>query len=223
MVRDGDVTIDTRSLVDKVYDYLLGQIIDGDIKYGDNLKIQELAEQLRVSTMPVREALKRLQYERIVDIKPRSCCSLRIPSKSEVIEIYELREVLELHAITKFQQNFDKSRLGRLHEITEGMRGLENEQDAHIRERKSIELDRQFHAEICKLAENNYINNLYRQLSLHLNMTFIHDKTYSQLQEVFFESHDTILNCLENNLVEVAECVKKHFDNVWKYLLTSSR
>ena len=38
MVRDGDVTIDTRSLVDKVYDYLLGQIIDGDIKYGDNLK-----------------------------------------------------------------------------------------------------------------------------------------------------------------------------------------
>lgn len=107
MVRHGDVTIDTRSLVDKVYDYLLGQIIDGEIKYGDNLKIQELAEQLCVSAMPVREALKRLQYE-----------------------------------------------------ITESMRGLENEQDAHIRERKSIELDRQFHAEICKLTENNYINNL---------------------------------------------------------------
>ncbi len=53
-------------------------------------------------------------------------------------------------------------------------------------------------------------------------MTFIYEKAYSQLQEVFFESHDTILNCLENNLAEVAECVKKHFDNVWKYLLTSS-
>lgn len=223
MVRDGDVTIDTRSLVDKIYDYLLGQIIDGEIKYGNTLKIQELAEQHHVSTMPVREALKRLQYEKIVDIKPRSACKLRIPSKSEVIEIYELREVLELHAITKYQQNFDKSRLATLHDITESMRGLENEQDAHIRERKSIELDRQFHAEICKLAENNYINNLYRQLSLHLNMTFIHEKTYSQLQEVFFESHAAILNCLENNLAEAAECVKKHFDNVWKYLLTSSR
>jgi DNA-binding GntR family transcriptional regulator len=223
MDRDGDVTIDTRSLVDKIYDYLLGQIIDGEIKYGDTLRIQDLAEQLHVSTMPVREALKRLQNERIVDIKPRSSCKLRIPSKSEVIEIYELREVLELHAITKFQQYFDKSRLEKLHEITESMWGLENEHDAHIRERKSIELDRQFHAEICKLAENNYINNLYRQLSLHLNMTFIHEKTYSQLQEVFYESHATILNCLENNLEEAAECVKKHFDNVWKYLLTSSR
>ena len=53
--------IDTSSLVDKVYNYLLKRIIEGELKYGDVLNIKKLSEELTVSTMPVREGSGRVE------------------------------------------------------------------------------------------------------------------------------------------------------------------
>ena len=66
--------IDTSSLVDRVYECLLDQIVTGTIKYGDSISIKRIAAELNVSTMPVREAVKRLEFEQVVSIKPRSSC-----------------------------------------------------------------------------------------------------------------------------------------------------
>jgi len=215
-----DTPIDTSSLVDKVYGYLLKKIIEGELKYGDALKIKKLSEELAVSTMPVREALKRLEYEKIVEIKPRSSCQIRIPSKTEIREIYELREVLELYAIQKFREHHDASRLARIREITRQMQTVEKEPEEEVRIKKAIYLDREFHAEICKLADNDQLNSFYYQLNLHLNMTMIHERTYIPLKKVYYPSHAEILRCLENktNGDELYDCVKKHFDNVKNYL-----
>ena len=215
-----ETPIDTSSLVDKVYGYLLKKLIEGDLKYGDVLNIKKLSEELTVSTMPVREALKRLEYEKIVEIKPRSSCQIRIPSKTEIREIYELREVLELYAIRKFRGNHDPSRLARIREITDQMQTVEQELEEKVKIKKAIYLDREFHAEICRLADNDQLNSFYYQLNLHLNMTMIHERTYIPLREVYYPSHAEILKCLENetNGEELYVCVKKHFDNVKNYL-----
>lgn len=93
--------IDTSSLVDRVYEYLLDQIVTGAINYGDNISIKQIAAELNVSTMPVREAVKRLEFEQVVSIKPRSSCRVRKPSRKMIMEVYELREVLELYAVSK--------------------------------------------------------------------------------------------------------------------------
>ena len=53
----------SRSLVDRVYEHLLEQIISGAVRYGDTISIKGVAARLSVSSMPVREALKRLEYE----------------------------------------------------------------------------------------------------------------------------------------------------------------
>ncbi len=212
--------IDTSSLVDKVYDYLLKRIIEGEVKYGETLNIKILADELQVSTMPVREALKRLEYERIIEIKPRSSCQIRIPTKPEIHDIYELREVLELFAIRKYKEHSDVSKLKRLREITEKMKEVDKESNEEVRTKAAISLDRQFHAEICKLADNNYLNGVYRHLNLHLNMTMIHEKSYNPLRQVYFQSHAEILKCLEreDNAEEMELCVRSHFDNVKSYL-----
>jgi DNA-binding GntR family transcriptional regulator len=205
-----------------VYGYLLKKIIEGELKYGDVLNIKKLSEELAVSTMPVREALKRLEYEKIVEIKPRSSCQIRIPSKIEIREIYELREVLELYAIRKFRDQHDASRLVRIREITDLMKTVEQEPDEESRVKKAIILDRQFHAEICRLADNRQLNSVYDQLNLHLNMTMIHEKTYIPLRDVYYQSHAEILRCLEKktNGEELDACVRKHFDNVKGYLFS---
>lgn len=210
--------IDTRSLVDRVYDYLLTQIVNGDIKYGQAINIKNIAELLKISTMPVREALKRLEFERIVEIKPRSSCCLLKPSRKLIREVYELREVLELFAATSGKERKDPARLARLHSIVEEMHDLDAEANLEAREKRAIALDRAFHSELCGLADNDFMSDVSRQLSLHVNMTLIHEQTYRLLASQWAESHALIIRALEREPERVAEVLKHHFDNVLELL-----
>src|SRR5512146_1548998 len=88
-----------KSRVDRVYEYLLERIISGEIRYGDTISIKRVAAELSVSSMPVREAVKRLEFEGIVTIKPRSACRVRVPSRRMILEVYQLREALEGYAV----------------------------------------------------------------------------------------------------------------------------
>jgi DNA-binding GntR family transcriptional regulator len=206
--------IDTSSLVDRVYEYLLDQIVTGTIKYGDNISIKQIAAELNVSTMPVREAVKRMEFEQVVSIKPRSSCRVRKPSRKMIMEVYELREVLELYAVSKSLARVSPEALGRLHTIVERMRALREDPDAAGREKQAISLDHEFHSALCALAGNDFLNAYYRQLSLHVNMTLIHEKTYHKLEQHWPDVHAEILRCIEMEPTRAAEVLRRHFSNV---------
>ncbi len=59
------------SLSRMVYDHLVDQIIRGRISYGDTLNIKAIAREFGVSPMPIRDAIKRLEAENIVAVRPR--------------------------------------------------------------------------------------------------------------------------------------------------------
>ena len=59
------------SLSDQVYAYLTNKIITGELKFGDRLNIKEIASRLQVSSMPIRDAIKRLEQDRVVVVNPR--------------------------------------------------------------------------------------------------------------------------------------------------------
>lgn len=210
--------IDTRSLVDQVYEYLLTQIVTGAIKYGGILSIKKIASELKISTMPVREAVKRLEFEQVVSIKPRSFCQVRKPSPKMIWEVYELRMFLERYAVTKSLGYLPAESRKRLHAIVKRMRTLQAEPDTAARAHQAITLDREFHAEICSLAQNDFLNAFYRQLSLHVNMTLIHEKTYQKLKRGWAGVHAEILRCIEHQPASALEAQQRHFDNVTKLL-----
>ena len=206
--------IDTSSLVDRVYEYLLDRIVTGAVKYGDSLSIKDIAAELNVSTMPVRESVKRLEFEQVVSIKPRSSCKVRTPSRRMIREVYEMREILELYAVQKSAGKVGSDALARLREIVEAMRRLSAETDVAAREKKAIALDREFHEELCRLAGNELLNSYHRQLGLHVNMTLIHEKTYHSLERDWPDVHAEILHCVESEPARAAEALRKHFTNV---------
>ncbi|TFG58566.1 MAG: GntR family transcriptional regulator [Spirochaetales bacterium] len=208
----------TTSLVDQVYEYLLDKIISNKISYGDTLNIKTLSETLGISTMPVREAIKRLEFERVVEVKPRSSCQIRLPDKTEIRSIYELRELLELFAIQKFLKNFDPSRLARLGDITLRMKAISDIKNEINGALEAMDLDLQFHSELCTLADNDYVCYYHRLLSLHLNMAAIHAKSYDQLKSKHFQSHFVILKNLEQKSDKALTALEEHFNNVWALL-----
>jgi DNA-binding GntR family transcriptional regulator len=70
-------------------------IISGRFAPGTSLSEVALAEAYAVSRTPVREALKQLQVEGLVEIRPRVGTFVRQPSRREVVELFEIKEMLE--------------------------------------------------------------------------------------------------------------------------------
>ncbi len=77
------------------YDALMEAIRSGVFAPGDRLREEDVGARLSLSRTPVREALRRLEAEGIVEHRPRMGAVVRQLSHAEVVELYEMRIVLE--------------------------------------------------------------------------------------------------------------------------------
>jgi DNA-binding GntR family transcriptional regulator len=212
--------IETRSLSEQVYQVLCTRIIEGGISYGENLNIKQIASKLSVSPMPVREAIKRLEHEGIVRIKPRSTCLVKEPTKISILNAIELREVLESYCVEKSYASATAQSLQRIAAIVDRMKPVvaaakPTEQSL----RKYITLDRQFHTEICRLAGNEFINKSYREVNLHLNMQFIYDIAVPPDIERTYEDHMKLFEALSRRSERAVSLMKEHLRQSRKNVL----
>lgn len=83
------------SLRERVYDTLRDAIIGGRLKPGQRLKERDVAAQMCISTTPVKEALRRLEQEGLVDSRPRQGGVVSTVALTSVREIVEIRAGLE--------------------------------------------------------------------------------------------------------------------------------
>ena len=113
--------------------------------------------------------------------------------------------------MTRSRGRIDAPILGRLQGIVGQMRRLADEPDENIRENRAIELDRQFHAEIIALAGNDLLNTFSRQLSLHVNMTLMHEKTYRSLASEWPDMHAAVLEGLVHDPGRAVQLLREHF------------
>ena len=84
-----------RRLVDDATQALRDAILRGDFPQGERLRQVELADRLGISRTPVREALGRLAHEGLVDLLPRGGVRVTRLDVDEVVELYDLREMLD--------------------------------------------------------------------------------------------------------------------------------
>lgn len=87
--------LDLMSVQEKVVAELRQMIIDGVLEPGASISEVALAESFGVSRTPVREALKQLQTEGLVNIRPRVGTFVSAPSRREVTELFQVKELLE--------------------------------------------------------------------------------------------------------------------------------
>ncbi len=202
--------IDTRSLSEQVYEYLCTRIIEGDITYGESLNIKQIAQALHVSSMPVREAIKRLENEGLVAIKPRSTCMVKEPTRDSILNAIEMREVLEIYCVEKIASGVEARSIEKLKGIIDRMSAVIGDKPSEQELRKYIILDRQFHAEICGLAGNEFVDKSYREVGLHLNMQFIYDIAVPPDTARTYRDHMKLLDALSKKSPKAVEYMKQH-------------
>jgi len=214
-----DVPIDTSTLSDKVYQFLADKILEGEIGYGERLNIREIADLLNVSTMPVREALRRLSLENVVTIKPRSNCVVKIPTRRSMLEAFEAREMIEKHAVSKIYQVVTAEHLvnlrGYLEQMTENP-PLSNEDQ---RMRIYAKYDQLFHQELVFLTDNTYLLQIYRTNMLHLNIALTFRAGVEPDMDQVHADHTEIVNRLQENSPKAVEVLSRHLKQCRKNMI----
>lgn len=92
------------SLAAEAYGIVRQRILRGEITLGQVISRRKLAAELSMSFLPVSEALLRLEFEGLLESRPRAGTRVRIPSPEDVRGHYVVREALEAQAAIRFTQ-----------------------------------------------------------------------------------------------------------------------
>jgi len=105
----GDHFDSTQSLSDRAYRLIRDKILRGQYPLGAALSRRQLAKELRMSFLPVSEALQHLEIDGLVESKPRVGTRVRVPTREDISERYGLREALETQAARLCAEHADQS------------------------------------------------------------------------------------------------------------------
>jgi DNA-binding GntR family transcriptional regulator len=95
-------------------DWLRRAIVSGELKPGERIPQEEIAERIGVSLIPVREALRVLEGEGQVTYRPRRGYAVTVLRIEDLAEIYELRRLLETQAVRRALADLDDVALARM-------------------------------------------------------------------------------------------------------------
>lgn len=142
----------TISLADQVFERLEGEILGGKYQQGDVLTEARLTEDLGVSRTPVREALRRLEQEHIVELSPRGIVILGVTEK-DIQDIYAVRMEIEGMAAARAAESDNAEHLAELREALELQEYYVSRRDAeHIRT-----MDNRFHELLYRMSRSGVL------------------------------------------------------------------
>ena len=119
----------TESLADQATSSVRRMILAGDLKPGSDFSITELAAAMGVSTIPVREALQRLEAQGLIQLRRGRTVVVAPISTSELREIYDLRILLECHAVRQAAKRYGDEAIANLRRHLDAMPGLSPNDD----------------------------------------------------------------------------------------------
>jgi DNA-binding GntR family transcriptional regulator len=141
-----------------VYAYLRDSILSGKLRGGDRIDQEKTARELVVSRMPVREAIRRLDSEGLVVHQPHRGVLVTVLGPEAVLELFEMRSVLEGLATSLAVKSITEESLTALE--------AQLEQMDHVRKNPAAWLQRHddFHEQICTLARRPRLAKEIRRL-----------------------------------------------------------
>ncbi|MEV6636252.1 GntR family transcriptional regulator [Actinoplanes sp. NPDC051470] len=158
---DGELA--SYSLVELALDRLSREILSGRVEPGERLVEEQLTRQLGISRGPLREALRLLAQQGLVEHIPRRGARVATLSDEDVRELYEIRDLLERHVASALPPVLD---LAGLRGAVEVMRKATETGDRFA----TAEAHRRFHVEVVALSGNRQLTALFESILVRLQL-----------------------------------------------------
>lgn len=200
---------DRRSAEDAVTDALRSAIRNGELAPGSRLAQAELAEQLGVSRIPLRDALRRLEVEALVRIDGRKGAFVTALDPDEVAEIYEMRILLEQTCVRRALEHLQAEDVDRLVGLSETM-------DRHLGEAvDGAAARRTFYEALYDYADRPHMARTILQLRDNVSRYHILlDREHSH------QAHEELRECIRARDPErAAHVVRRHLEEARDDLL----
>lgn len=205
----------TVSLADQVFEKLESDIIAGVYPRGEVLTELKLVENLGVSRTPIREALRRLEQERLIEDTAKGSVVLGI-TVDDLIDIMEIRQSIEGLAAYYATKNITPEELEELRQI--------NELQDFYYEKKDIErlrqMDDRFHVAIYEISKRNVICDtlkpLHRKTQRYRRQSIGNDQRLAKS----ISEHKAIFNAIsEGNAALAQQLITQHIENAKNHMI----
>lgn len=147
-------------LTENAYNYILDEILEGNIKSGERIREDIIAEELGMSRTPVREAVNQLCQNGFIHYEKRKglyCVKL---SREEMTDLLELRQVLEEYSYIKCAKRATKEEIADLYTTINNFQAMPKEEKMN----RHIKCDIQFHISVAEISRSQrlikYINEI---------------------------------------------------------------
>ncbi len=211
-----DFSLESTCLRDVVYKGLKKAIVEGRIQTGSRIVEKRFADQMNISRTPVREALKRLENEGLVEHVPNVGSVVKCMDEQEVISLYKAREALETIVLPKIVEKIDENEIEILRnylfktEMLLNQRGMDGVANCYM----------EFQDYLIGLGENRMIFGMLKNL----------DKSYDRFRKqidyeredykkIVFVSHHLVDALSSKNMDEIFSTNRKRRDIICECLL----
>lgn len=206
---------DQYSLRARVYSTLREDILSGKYKAGENLVEVKIAEELNVSRTPVREAVRQLELEGLVESIPNKGVTVKGINKQDIQDIYQIRKVLEGLAAKWAVEKITDEELQSLQEAYELMEFYTMKNDIN----QISKLNTRFHEIIFTATKSNIMQHILKDFQFYVKWARHESLCTPGRKEEALKEHSSILNAFKNRDVKEAErCVSAHVENSSKNL-----
>ena len=209
---------DYKPLRDVIFDTLREAIIVGELKPGQRRMEVQLAEKMGVSRTPVREEIRKLELEGLVEMLPRKGAHVAELSVKDIMDVLEVRATLAgLATSLSATRITDDEKKELRHLLDQFINYVEKENL-----QGSIKKDVEFHDVIYRSSRNDkliQISNILREQIQRLRIVYIKD--YSSSRELIREHTEIYEAIIAGNPETAMEAARRHIKNQEETIIRS--
>lgn len=194
---DGEI----REISHQVYERTKNKILNLEFQFGERMNIKNLCEEFHVSPTPIREGIKKLIEDGLIEDVPRKGYYVYSPTPKDIQEIYELRKMLEDFALASIRNKIPDLRSFEI--LKEKIEYIQKQGDKE-KKRRFIETE-SVHTLIAYSLNNQRINSIYQNLH-NFTLLFQHIIQRDTI-DVYFEDHLSLVNAIVDKDIKKAQRV----------------
>jgi DNA-binding GntR family transcriptional regulator len=188
-------TIQTRTLPDQVFDYIKRMIMTLELKPGEKIPEDRIAELLGVSRTPIREAIRKLQQYGIVEVIPRRFAKVVEINNEAKHNLGEIRIAIDSISVRRLAGIATKQQCDILRKIAQDCINL-SETGNRV---ELFERDSEFHIAVARMSGNPYLADIVTNLTAKVQFLLAnsyHGMKYSRREQF---THLKIIESIEKN------------------------
>lgn len=180
-------------LYEDVYDYILNQIFQRKLSYGQKIPEEEISQYLGVSRTPIREALRKLESDGLVEILPKRFAQVVTLGEDDVKKLGTVKLQLDFLTAQLAVFNGSNADFKRLEEINEEFGRALRENDIY----NVLKKDMEFHRTYTAISGNSLLMNFQSQIQLKISLyQSIRMKDSSYFMNNSIHDHQAIIDSL---------------------------